>query len=114
MYQIDLQKPCTVYFIGIGGISMSGFARLFHENGFTVRGSDMQKSAITEQLAEDGISIVYGQRGENITDDIDFVVYTAAIHHDNPEFVAARKKNIPLMVLMCGVDSLISPQWSGD
>lgn len=97
MYQIDLQKPCTVYFIGIGGISMSGFARLFHENGFTVRGSDSQESAITQQLAEDGISIVYGQRNENITDDIDFIVYTAAIHHDNPEFIAARKKNIPLM-----------------
>ena len=97
MYQIDLQKPCTVYFIGIGGISMSGFARLFHENGFTVRGSDMQKSTITEQLAEDGISIVYGQLEKNITDDIDFIVYTAAIHHDNPEFIAARKKNIPMM-----------------
>ena len=44
MYQINLNKPCTVYFIGIGGISMSGFAQLFHENGFTVKGSDSQES----------------------------------------------------------------------
>lgn len=97
MYQIDLQKPCTVYFIGIGGISMSGFAQLFHQNGFTVKGSDSQESEITKTLSSLGISIIYGQRSENITSDIDFIVYTAAIHPDNPEFVAAKQKNIPMM-----------------
>lgn len=97
MYQIDLQKPCTAYFIGIGGISMSGFAQLLHENGFTVKGSDSQESKITKHLASLGIDIVYGQSSENITNDIDFVVYTAAIHPDNPEFAAARQKNLPMM-----------------
>lgn len=97
MYQINLQKPCTAYFIGIGGISMSGFAQLLHENGFTVKGSDSQKSKITEHLAALGIDIVYGQNAENITDDIDFVVYTAAVHPDNPEFIAAKQKNLPIM-----------------
>lgn len=97
MYQINLQKPCTVYFIGIGGISMSGFAQLLHENGFTVKGSDAQKSKITEHLASLGIDIIYGQTAENITNDIDLVVYTAAIHPDNPEFATAKAKNIPMM-----------------
>ncbi len=97
MYQIDLKNPCTAYFMGIGGISMSGFARLLHENGFTVKGSDSQKSKITEQLVSLGIDIIYGQTAENITDDIDFIVYTAAIHPDNPEFAAAVKKGIPMM-----------------
>jgi len=97
MYQINLQKPCTAYFIGIGGISMSGFAQLLHEKGFKVKGSDSQKSKITEHLAELGIDIVYGQKAENITDDIDFVVYTAAIHPDNPELIAAKQKNLPIM-----------------
>jgi len=97
MYQINLQKPCTAYFIGIGGISMSGFARLFLENGFTVKGSDSQKSKITEKLVSLGIDIVYGQKSENITKDIDFVVYTAAIHPDNPEYIAAKKLGIPMM-----------------
>ncbi len=97
MYQIDLQKPCTVYFIGIGGISMSGFARLFHEYGFTVKGSDMQESNITRQLASLGITIIYGQQAANITDEIDFVVYTAAIRPDNPEWGAAKEKKIPMM-----------------
>lgn len=97
MFEIDLQTPCTIYFIGIGGISMSGFARLFHENGFSVKGSDSQESKITKQLSSLGINIVYGQRSENITDDIDLVVYTAAIHPDNPEFIAAKAKKIPMM-----------------
>ena len=97
MYQIDLQKPCTVHFIGIGGISMSGFAQLLHENGFTVKGSDSQESKITKHLASLGINIIYGQSAKNITDDIDLVVYTAAIHPDNPEFATAKEKGIPMM-----------------
>lgn len=97
MYQIDLQKPCTAYFMGIGGISMSGFAKLLHENGFTVKGSDIQESSITKQLVSEGIDIIYGQKAENITDDIDFIVYTAAIHPDNPEFVRAGEMGIPMM-----------------
>ena len=97
MYHINLKKPCTAYFIGIGGISMSGFATLLHENGFTVKGSDSQESKITKKLVSMGIDIVYGQKSENITKDIDFVVYTAAIHPDNPEYMAAKNLGIPMM-----------------
>ena len=50
MYQINLNNPCKVFFIGIGGISMSGFAQLLHENGFNVCGSDMKESKITDHL----------------------------------------------------------------
>ncbi len=97
MYQIDLKQPKTAYFIGIGGISMSGFAELLHDNGFTVRGSDATRSKITDHLSSLGIQVVYGQQYENITSDIDFVVYTAAIHPDNPEFKAAKDLGLPMM-----------------
>lgn len=97
MYQIDLKQPKTAYFIGIGGISMSGFAELLHDNGFKVRGSDAARSKITDHLSSLGIPVVYGQQYENITSDIDFVVYTAAIHPDNPEFKAARDMGLPMM-----------------
>ena len=97
MYQINLNNPCKVFFIGIGGISMSGFAQLLHENGFNVCGSDMKESKITDHLESLGINIIYGQKTENITADIDFVVYTAAIHPDNPEFVRAKELGIPMM-----------------
>lgn len=97
MYQIDFNHPCNAYFIGIGGISMSGFAQLLHDYGFTVHGSDAHKSKITNHLESLGIHIVYGQSAENITSDIDFVVYTAAIHPDNPEFKAAQQMGLPMM-----------------
>ncbi len=97
MYQIDFSHPCHVYFIGIGGISMSGFAELLRSMGFTVSGSDSLESSTTEHLESLGIHIVYGQARENITKDIDLVVYTAAIHPDNPEFTAAKEQGIPML-----------------
>ena len=97
MYQIDFKHPCSVHFIGIGGISMSGFAELLHSFGFTVTGSDRNESSITEHLKKLGIHVVYGQRAENITENIDFVVYTAAIQPSNPEYQEAERLQIPLM-----------------
>lgn len=97
MYKIDFDHPSNVYFIGIGGISMSGFAQLLHDYGFTVHGSDSHESKITKHLESLGIHIIYGQAYENITGDIDFVVYTAAIHPDNPEFQAAKALELPMM-----------------
>ena len=87
----------TFTFIGIGGISMSGLAEILLERGFTVSGSDAHESELTDKLTAHGAKVVYGQRAENITDDIDAVVYTAAVHPDNPEYAAAAAKNLPIL-----------------
>ena len=50
MYTIDFQNPCSVYFVGIGGISMSGLAEILLNAGFTVSGSDQNASSITDHL----------------------------------------------------------------
>ena len=97
MYTIDFQKPIHVHFIGIGGISMSGLAEILLNRHFTVTGSDMQASDMTKHLEGTGAKVVIGQKAENITDDIDLVVYTAAIHESNEEFAAAKNKRIPMM-----------------
>ncbi|MGN1180985.1 MAG: UDP-N-acetylmuramate--L-alanine ligase [Suilimivivens sp.] len=97
MYQINFNHPIHIYFIGIGGISMSGLAEVLIEKGFSVSGSDTKPSPLTHILEEKGAGIFYGQKYENITDDIDLVVYTSAIHPDNPEYVAANALNIPLL-----------------
>ena len=97
MYQINFKEPIHVYFMGIGGISMSGLAEILLDAGFPVSGSDAKKSPLTEHLTAIGAHIAYGQRSENITDDIDLIVYTAAISTDNPEYVEAVSKNIPMM-----------------
>ena len=95
MYQIHFDRPIHVHFIGIGGISMSGLAEILLSEGFTVSGSDRERSPLTEMLTEKGAIIKYGQRRDNITDDIDLVVYTSAIHPDNPEFLAMKEKGLP-------------------
>lgn len=95
MYQIDFNHPAHIYFVGIGGISMSGLAEVLREAGFKVSGSDRQKSALTEALAAKGITIFYGQRESNITPDIDCAVFTSAIHPDNPEYIAVKESGIP-------------------
>ena len=97
MYTIDFTKPVHIHFIGIGGISMSGLAEILLKEGFTVSGSDSKESALTDHLTSNGAQIFYGQRASNIIDGIDLVVYTAAIHPDNPEYACAKGKNIPMM-----------------
>ena len=97
MYEIDFKHPVRIHFIGIGGISMSGFAELLHSLGFTITGSDWHESRITRHLESLGIQVVYGQREENITKDIDLVVYTAAVKKSNPEYREAERLQIPLM-----------------
>lgn len=97
MYHIDFSKPNHVHFIGIGGISMSGLAEILLERGFTVSGSDAHESELTRVLEAHGAQVFYGQRAENIIEGIDVVVYTAAIHADNPEFAAAVKKGLPIL-----------------
>lgn len=97
MYQIDFSKKIHIHFMGIGGISMSGFAELLHSMGFTISGSDSQESKITEHLESLGIEIMYGQKASNINNSIDLVVYTAAISKDNEEYIAAVNAGIPMM-----------------
>lgn len=96
-YRIDFEHPNHIYFMGIGGISMSGLAEILLKEGFRISGSDAKESSFTDRLSALGATVVYGQRSENITDDIDCVVYTAAIHPDNPEYRSAVEKQIPML-----------------
>lgn len=97
MYQIDFNTPINIHFIGIGGISMSGLAEILIDRGFHVSGSDMKESDLTKHLVEIGAEIRYPQKASNIKDGIDLVVYTAAIHPDNPEFEEVVRRNIPML-----------------
>ena len=96
-YTVNFSRPCHVHFIGIGGISMSGLAQIILKEGFTVSGSDTKESDLTRQLSALGATVTYPQKPENITADIDVIVYTAAIHEDNPEFAAAKASGKPML-----------------
>ncbi len=97
MYKINFKKPVHVHFIGIGGISMSGLAKVLLKEGFTVSGSDNKRSSLTDQLEEAGATVFYGQKASNIIEGIDVVVYTAAIHTDNEEYQAALSKGLSML-----------------
>lgn len=72
------------HFIGIGGSSMSGLAKLFVQLGVTVSGSDTAASHKTEELEKLGVKIYIGQRAEQV-EGADLVIYSAAISPENPE-----------------------------
>ena len=97
MYQIDFKKPMHIHFIGIGGISMSGLAEILLQEDFTITGSDSRESSLTRRLEEQGARIYYGQRASNIEETTQLVVYTAAIHPDNPEYTCAADKKLPML-----------------
>ena len=97
MYKIDFNHPCHVHFIGIGGISMSGLAEILMKEGFTVSGSDNKESSLTDHLTDKGAVIFYGQKASNIIDGINVVVYTAAIHENNEEFMEAKRQGLPML-----------------
>lgn len=97
MYKLNFSQPIHIHFIGIGGISMSGLAEILLEKGFTISGSDSKESDLTRMLSSKGASIFYGQSATNIIPGIDLVVYTAAIHPDNPEFAEAKLQNLPML-----------------
>ena len=87
-----------LYFIGIGGVSMSGLCEiLLAEGDYTIYGSDNNNSELIQNLIKKGVTVYIGQDEKNITPDIDLVVYTAAIKEDNPEFIKA--KNLGLNML---------------
>lgn len=97
MYQIDLAHPIRVFFCGIGGVSMSGLAEILKDRGFQVSGSDRQESETTAHLQSLGIPVHIGQKAENITPDLDLVVFTAAIHPDNPEYRRTQALGLPYL-----------------
>ena len=87
---MDIKDFNRIHFIGIGGISMSSLAEILAHEGKTVSGSDMKASALTEHLEKTGIKVCIGQKAENITNDMQLIVYTAAVSEDNPELAAAK------------------------
>lgn len=97
MYQLNFKQPHKIHFIGIGGISMSGLAEILMQEGFRVSGSDSQSTVLTKHLQRLGAEIYLGQRASNIKDDVEVVVYTAAIHEDNEELMEVRRRNIPVL-----------------
>ena len=88
-------KKKYIYFIGIGGISMSGLAYFMQKQGFCVAGSDVAAGVMTAKLEEEGIKVHYGHAPERVGI-ADAVIVNSAIAEDDPELAEARRRNIPV------------------
>lgn len=85
-----------IHFVGIGGIGMSGIAEVLLNHGYTVQGSDLKASKITDRLKSLGAIIFEGQRAENL-EGAEVIVISSAIKPGNPELDAARAKGMPVV-----------------
>ena len=90
------EPPARLHFVGIGGIGVSGLARLLWKRGYRISGSDLVSSEVTEGLERDGISVAIGHDSANV-DGVDFVVATAAAASENIELQAAHARGIPVV-----------------
>ncbi|MBS6610087.1 MULTISPECIES: UDP-N-acetylmuramate--L-alanine ligase [Peptoniphilus] len=98
MFEINIDKSTykNIFFIGIGGISMSALAELMLEKGYNIFGSDRSPSVNTEKLEKNGATIYYEHKKEHIKG-MDLVIFTDAISFDNEEYREAVKEKIDLV-----------------
>ncbi|MAD94356.1 MAG: UDP-N-acetylmuramate--L-alanine ligase [Rhodobacteraceae bacterium] len=85
-----------IHFVGIGGIGMSGIAEVLINQGYTVQGSDLRPSKITDRLADMGARILFPQIAENL-EGVEVVVISSAIKPGNPELDSARARGLPVV-----------------
>ena len=86
-----------IHLIGIGGAGMRALARMLLDRGAVVSGSDNCASGAVERLARQGVTVRMGQKAENLADNCEMVVYSAAINEQNPELLAARQRGVEVL-----------------
>ena len=91
----DISKYKKIHCLGIGGIGLSAVAEILNDRGFTVSGTDINPGKVTNHLQSVGIKIYSSHEPENV-DDVDAIVYSAAVSDENPEVVRARELGLPL------------------
>jgi len=91
-----LGKIRRIHFVGIGGIGMSGIAEVLLNLGFTVSGSDLKTTPVTERLSKLGARVSEGHAARNLLD-AQVVVVSSAVPSDNPEVEEAHRRQIPVI-----------------
>lgn len=89
-----LKKVKRIHFIGIGGAGMCPLAEILIQLGYNVSGSDNNDTETFRRIEKEGAKVYLGQVKENITDDVELVIYTNAILKGNEELEYA-KANFP-------------------
>src|SRR5579883_2145616 len=90
------KKISRIHLIGVGGIGMSGIAELLLRHGYSVSGSDLHKHDGLKAIEQLGVRVFAGHHPGNV-EGAELVVYSSAIRPENPEMVAAKEKDIPVI-----------------
>lgn len=85
-----------LHFAGIGGIGMSGIAEVLLNLGYTISGSDLKLTPITDRLVRLGATVYEGHTAANVLGAKALVV-TSAVDESNPEVTEARRLGIPVI-----------------
>src|SRR5580765_6401974 len=85
-----------IHFIGIGGAGMSGLAEVLLNMGYEVSGSDLRASDVTARIVQRGGRVFIGHAAANV-EGAQVVVFSTAVPDDNPELVAARTAQVPVI-----------------
>lgn len=91
----DISAYKKIHCLGIGGIGLSAVAEILNDRGFTVSGTDINPGKVTEHLESVGIKIYSSHEPENV-EDVDAIVYSAAVSDDNPEVIRAKELGLPM------------------
>ena len=94
---MKFRKINNIFFVGIGGIGMSGIAELLMNLKFNISGSDINENENVRRLKDMGVDVRIGHNINNVTNDIDVLVYSSAVSLENPEIMRAKQKGIPVI-----------------
>ena len=94
---MKFRKINNIFFVGIGGIGMSGIAELLMNLKFNISGSDINENENVRRLKGIGVDVRIGHNINNVTNDIDVLVYSSAVSLENPEIMRAKQKGIPVI-----------------
>lgn len=92
----EMRRIKRIHFIGIGGAGMSGIAEVLLNQGYSISGSDLKISEVTQRLSAMGMQVFIGHAASNLKD-VDVVVRSTAVSEQNPELEAARQGRIPIV-----------------
>jgi len=96
-YQVpEMRRIRRIHFVGIGGVGMCGIAEVLLNQGYSISGSDLKKSASVQRLLDLGAEVFLGHDESNVFG-ADVVVVSTAINTDNPEVAYAVQRRIPIV-----------------
>jgi len=97
MADLDMGRVRSIHLVGVGGCGMSGIAKVLHEMGYKVSGSDVREGPNTIRLRDVGVRVYIDHAAENIRD-ADILVFSSAVSSDNPELIEAHSRGIPVIM----------------